>query len=126
MLLNIDIVFADIGNSDRSARMRILVKIVTARMFVCHHDTYCDILIFIFSDIADSDFMFFAMYNITCQSLWLSWIRSPTGDEEVAGSTPAEVGEIDSEIFSTVILSLPLISRRAVVSFWQKNVHNTG
>ena len=54
--------------------------------------------------------------------------------------------EIDHEIFSTVILSLPLIqegqfsvsdifyghslpsadSRRAVFSFWRKNVHNTG
>ena len=34
--------------------------------------------------------------------------------------------EIDQEMFSTVILSLPLISRRAVVSFWQKSVHNTG
>ena len=39
---------------------------------------------------------------------------SPTGDQEVAGSTPAEVGNILSwrlimKIFSTVILSLPLI-----------------
>ena len=38
----------------------------------------------------------------------------PTGDQEVAGSTPAEVSNILSwrfnhEIFSTVILSLPLI-----------------
>ena len=33
----------------------------------------------------------------------------PTGDQEVAGSTPAEVGEIDHEIFSMVILSLLLI-----------------
>ena len=38
----------------------------------------------------------------------------PTGDQEIAGSAPAEVGiilswEIDHEIFSTVILSLPLI-----------------
>ena len=38
----------------------------------------------------------------------------PTGDQEVAGSTPAEVGNIlswrfDYEIFSTVNLSLPLI-----------------
>ena len=32
--------------------------------------------------------------------------------------------EIDHEIFSTVILSRPL--RRAAVSFWRKNVHNTG
>ena len=38
----------------------------------------------------------------------------PTEDQEVAGSTPAEVGNIlswsfDHEIFSTIILSLPLI-----------------
>ena len=38
----------------------------------------------------------------------------PTGDQEVSGSTPAEVSnnfyvEIDHEIFSMVILSLPLI-----------------
>ena len=31
--------------------------------------------------------------------------------------------EIDHEIFSTVILSAD--SRRAVVSFWRKNMHNT-
>ena len=41
-------------------------------------------------------------------------MRRPTGDQEVAGSTLAEVGnilsvEIDHEIFSTVILSLLLI-----------------
>ena len=59
-------------------------------------------------------------------------MRRPTGDQEVAGSTPAEVGnilswrlimkyfllslspqhsfvEIDHEIFSSVILSFPLI-----------------
>ena len=36
--------------------------------------------------------------------------------------------EIDHEIFSTVILSLPLIQegQLSVVSFWRKNVHNTG
>ena len=34
--------------------------------------------------------------------------------------------EIGHDIFSMVILSLPLIQRRAVVSFWPKNVHNTG
>ena len=33
-------------------------------------------------------------------------MRHPTGNQEVAGSTPAEN---DHEIFSTVILSLPLI-----------------
>ena len=25
---------------------------------------------------------------------WLSWMRRPTGDQEVAGSTPAEIGSI--------------------------------
>ena len=77
-------------------------------------------------------------------------MRRPTGDQEVAGLTPSRgrqhsFVEIDHEIFSMVILSLPLIqegqlsvsifyghslpsadSRRAVVSFWRKNVHNTG
>ena len=38
----------------------------------------------------------------------------PTGDQEVTGSIPANVrqlsfAEIDNEIFSTVILALPLI-----------------
>ena len=40
-------------------------------------------------------------------------MRRSTGDQEVAGSTPAEVGnffaEIEHEMFSTGILSLPLI-----------------
>ena len=43
-------------------------------------------------------------------------MRRPTGDQEVAGSTPPpsrgrqhSFMEIDREIFSTVILSLPLI-----------------
>ena len=38
---------------------------------------------------------------------WLSWMRRPTGDQEVAGSTPAEVGNILS--WRLIILSLPLI-----------------
>ena len=29
-----------------------------------------------------------------CRPRWLSWIRRPTGDQEVAGSTPAEIGNI--------------------------------
>ena len=28
------------------------------------------------------------------QPRWLSWMCRPTGDQEVAGSTPAEVGNI--------------------------------
>ena len=28
------------------------------------------------------------------RSTWLSWMRRPTGDQEVAGSTPAEIGNI--------------------------------
>ena len=30
----------------------------------------------------------------TCRPRWLSWMRRPTGDQEVVGSTPAEVGNI--------------------------------
>ena len=30
----------------------------------------------------------------TCRPRWLSRMRRPTGDQEVAGSTPAEVGNI--------------------------------
>ena len=45
---------------------------------------------------------------------WLSWMRRPTEDQEVAGSTSRRgrqhsFVEIDHEMFSTVILSLPLI-----------------
>ena len=29
-----------------------------------------------------------------CRPRWLSWMRRLTGDQEVAGSTPAEVGNI--------------------------------
>ena len=38
-------------------------------------------------------------------------MRRPTGDQEVAGSTPPRSATffLDHEIFSTVILSLPLI-----------------
>ena len=30
----------------------------------------------------------------TCRPRWLSWMHRPTGDQEVAGSTPAGVGNI--------------------------------
>ena len=53
----------------------------------------------------------------------------PTGDQEVVGSVPPDrqhsFVEIDHEIFSRVILSLPDL-RKAVVIFWRKNMHNTG
>ena len=54
----------------------------------------------------------------------------PTGDQEVAGPTPAEVGNILCGDWSWNIFyghSLPSAdSRRAVVSSWRKKVHNTG
>ena len=61
---------------------------------------------------------------------WLSWMRRLTGDQEVSGSTPTEVGNILLGDWSWNIFyghSLPSAgSRRAVVSFWRKTVHNTG
>ena len=46
-----------------------------------------------------------------CWPRWLSWMRCPTGDQEVAGSTPAEVGNILSWrlIMKYFLRSLPLI-----------------
>ena len=34
------------------------------------------------------------MASVARRPRWLSWMRRPTGDQEVAGSTPAEVGNI--------------------------------
>ena len=34
-----------------------------------------------------------SLYSLS-RPRWLSWMRRPTGDQEVAGSTPAEVGNI--------------------------------
>ena len=54
----------------------------------------------------------------------------PTWDQEVTGSTPAESATFFCGDWSWNIFyghSLPSTdSRRAVVSFWQKNVHITG
>ena len=56
----------------------------------------------------------------------------PNADQEVAGSTSTGSAtffvEIDHKVISMVILSLQQTadSRRAVFSFWQNNVHNTG
>ena len=44
----------------------------------------------------------------------------PASDKEAVGSIPARLGNILLQLFSSAD------SRRAVVSFWQKNVHNTG
>ena len=71
----------------------------------------------------------FYLLNNSSRPRWLNWMRRPTGDQEVAGSTPAEVGNILSwrlimKYFYGHSLPSP-DSRRAVVSFWRKNVHNT-
>ena len=52
----------------------------------------------------------------------------PTGDKKVAGSILAGSGNILSwrliiEIFSTVILLLPLIQEGQLPVFWRKNVY---
>ena len=69
-----------------------------------------------------------------CRPRWLSWMRRPTGDQEVAGSTSPPPPPRSATFFRgdwpwNIFYghSLPSTdSRRAVVSFWWKNVHNTG
>ena len=60
---------------------------------------------------------------------WLSWMRVRLETRRLRVQSPPRSAnsfvEIDHEIFSTVILS-SADSRRAVVSFWRKNMHNTG
>ena len=57
-------------------------------------------------------------------------MRRLTGDQEVAGSTPAQVGNILSwnlimKYFPTVIVSLPLI-QEGQLSVSGERMHNTG
>ena len=40
------------------------------------------------------DLVFFQCQLVLGRPRWLSWMRRPTGDQEVAGSTPTEVGNI--------------------------------
>ena len=69
-----------------------------------------------FSKVLLNEILKAAVWNqsSTCRPRWLSWMRCLTGDQEVVGSTPLRgrqhsFVEIDHEIFSTIILSLPLI-----------------
>ena len=73
--------------------------------------------------------LFVPVHTYPSPPRWLRWMRRPNGDQEVAGSTTAEAtffrGDWSWNIFYGH--SLPSAdSRRAVVSFWRKNVHNTG
>ena len=42
------------------------------------------------------DVFHFEVMLVNCRPRWLNWMRHPTEDQEVAGSTPAEVGNIFS------------------------------
>ena len=61
---------------------------------------------------------------------WLSWMRRPTGARRLWVQPPLRSATFFRGDWSWNIFyghSFPSIdSRRAVVSFWQKNVHNTG
>ena len=46
--------------------------------------------------LAEQQPLFSRFTLIPSRPRWLSWMRRPTGDQEVAGSTPAEVGNIPS------------------------------
>ena len=71
------------------------------------------------------------VYIWSTRPRWLNWMRRPTGDQEVAGSTPCRgrqhsFVEIDHEIFSTAILSLQLIQEGHFYRFLVKECVNTG
>ena len=61
---------------------------------------------------------------------WLSWMHRPTGDQRSRVHPPPRSATFFRGDWSWNIFyghSLPSAdSRRAVVSFWRKNVHNTG
>ena len=44
--------------------------------------------------------IFYVAIHISFGPRWLSWMRRPTGDQEVAGSTPAEVGNMKYFLWS--------------------------
>ena len=51
----------------------------------------------------------------------------PTGDQEIADSTPVGLGNILScRLITQYFLRFLPDSRRVIVSFCRKNVHNTG
>ena len=67
--------------SDRNCPERVtfaLIMIVNSHAQCLQHETICDRL----------------KIPITSRPRWLSWMRRPTGNQEVAGSTLAEVGNI--------------------------------
>ena len=68
--------------------------------------------------------------HFKCRPRWLSWMRRPTGDQEVADLTPPRSATFFRRDWSWNIFyghSLPSAdSRRAVVSFWRKNKHDAG
>ena len=50
----------------------------------------------------------------------------PTGDQEVEDSNPAGSATLFRGDLTMKYFLPPADSRRAVISFWRKNVHNTG
>ena len=75
----------------------------------------------------DSTCFDFVNHDLSGRPRWLIWIRRPTGDQEVAGSTPAEVGNILSwRLIMKYFQQSFSPFRWWVVSFWRKNMHTTG
>ena len=65
--------------------------------------------------------------NILQPALVAQLDARPTGDQEVAGSTPTEVGNILSwRLIMKYFLRSFSPFKKTVVSFWRKTVHNTG
>ena len=70
------------------------------------------------------------LFHLHCRPRWLSWMRRPTGDQEVAGSTPVKVGNILSWrlIMKHFLQSLSPFCwfKKGSCQFLGSHVHNTG
>ena len=80
-------------------------ELVVLRFFLCGLYTVCHglyalpigVIGRLYSVIVALPVIYCTMFLLSeawCRPRWLSWMRRPTGDQEVAGSTPAEVGNI--------------------------------
>ena len=84
------------GSSESSVKM-VTIKTRSNMFMACfkQHAITMFGLVLIVTNLWVKDFIISAVGTLWwCRPRWLSWMRRPTEDQEVAGSIPAEVGNI--------------------------------